>query len=66
MVGRGNNETQFLRKEYFRSMWKAVHGPDIATSVRDFGCLQSDPSDVNEEELDGEGLEAAVKMHQFL
>lgn len=34
--------------------------------MRDFGCSHSDLSDVNEEELDGEGLEAAVKMHQFL
>lgn len=47
-------------------MWKAVHGPNTATSVRDFGCPHSHLRDVNEEELDGEGLEAAVKMHQFL
>lgn len=39
-------------------MWKAVRGPDIATSVRDFGCP---PGDDDEEELDGEGLEAAVQ-----
>lgn len=49
-----------------RRLWKAVHGPDVATSVRDFGCPHSDLSDVNEEELDGERLEAAIKMHQFL
>ena len=47
-------------------MWKAAHEPDIATSVRDFGCPRSDLSDVNEKGLDGEGLEAAVKMHRFL
>lgn len=41
-------------------------GLDIATSLRDSGCPHSDLSDVNEEEFDGEGLEAAVQMHRFL
>lgn len=43
-----------------------VHGPDTHPSVRDSGCPCTDLSDFNEEELDREGLDAAVNMHQFV